>query len=140
MKASGYCSIRGSSRPACRWIPIAHLRAMTQRSRMSLVHCSRSTNIYWEQGILDVLFEYSIQSDRSLFSIHAAFDRFSQHTVTALRFMPPGGTIRALELRGDEGLVRLLTRDGARPQRVSSTLASITFSTARIICCSCSAS
>ena len=66
-----------------------------------------ATNIYWEQGILDVLFEYSIQSDRSLFSIHAAFDRFSQHTVTALRFMPPGGTIRALELRGDEGLVRL---------------------------------
>ncbi len=65
------------------------------------------TNIYWEQGILDVLFEYSIQSDRSLFSIHAAFDRFSQHTVTVLRFMPPGGALRAFELQGDEGLVHL---------------------------------
>jgi hypothetical protein len=66
-----------------------------------------NTSIYWEQGILDVLFEYPIQSDRSPFSIHAAFDRFSQHTVTALRFLPPGGTVRAFELQGDAGLVRL---------------------------------
>jgi hypothetical protein len=65
------------------------------------------TNIYWEQGILDVLFDYPIQSDRSLFSIHAAFDRFAQHTVTALRVLPPGGTVRAFELAGDAGLVRL---------------------------------
>ena len=35
--------------------------------------------LYWEQGILDVLFEYPIQSDRSYFSIHAAFDRLAQH-------------------------------------------------------------
>lgn len=65
------------------------------------------TNIYWEQGILDVLFEYRIESDRSLFSIHAAFDRFAQHEVTALRFLPPGGAIRAFELLGDAGLIRL---------------------------------
>jgi hypothetical protein len=66
-----------------------------------------ATNIFWEQGLLDVLFEYNIESDRSLFSIHAAFDKFSLHTVTALRFFQPGGTLRAFELRGDEGLVRL---------------------------------
>lgn len=65
------------------------------------------TNIYWEQGILDVLFDYPIQSDRSLFSIHAAFDRFAQHEVTALQFLPPGGAVRAFELLGDAGLVRL---------------------------------
>ena len=65
------------------------------------------TNIYWEQGILDVLFDYPIESDHSLFSIHAAFDRFAQHEVTALRFLPPGGAVRAFELLGDAGLVRL---------------------------------
>ena len=65
------------------------------------------TTIFWEQGILDVLFEYPIQSDRSNFSIHAAFDRLALSVITALRFMPPGGVVRAYELPGDAGLVRL---------------------------------
>lgn len=65
------------------------------------------TTIFWEQGILDVLFEYPIQSDRSYFSIHAAFDRLALTVITALRFMPPGGIVRAYELEGDAGLVRL---------------------------------
>lgn len=66
-----------------------------------------TTNLYWEQGILDVLIEYPIRSDGSLFSIHASFDKFSLHTITALRFMPPGGAVRAFELQGDAGLIRL---------------------------------
>ena len=66
-----------------------------------------NTTVFWEQGLLDVLFEYPIQSDRSRFSIHAAFDRLALRVVTALRFMPPGGIIRAYELEGDAGLVRL---------------------------------
>jgi len=66
-----------------------------------------STTIYWEQGLLDVLFEYPIQSDRSDFSIHAAFDRYGLKVVTGLQFMPPGGAARAFELEGDAGLVRL---------------------------------
>src|SRR5436190_4050870 len=65
------------------------------------------TTIYWEQGILDVLLEYPIQSDASKFSIHAAFDRFGLKVVTALQFMPPSGVIRAYALDGDPGLVRL---------------------------------
>jgi hypothetical protein len=65
------------------------------------------TTIFWEQGILDVLVEYPIQSDRSYFSIHAAFDRFSLRTITALQFLPPGGAVRAYALEGDAGLVRL---------------------------------
>jgi hypothetical protein len=65
------------------------------------------TTIFWEQGILDVLFEYPIQSDRSYFSIHAAFDRLALSVITALRFLPPGGVVRAYELPGDAGLVRL---------------------------------
>ena len=63
--------------------------------------------LYWEQGILDVLFEYPIQSDRSYFSIHAAFDRLAQHEVTTVQFIPPSGPSRAYELPGDAGLVRL---------------------------------
>ena len=65
------------------------------------------TSIYWEQGILDVLLEYPIQSDRSYFSIHAAFDRLALTVITALRFLPPDGAERAYELEGDAGLVRL---------------------------------
>ena len=65
------------------------------------------TTIFWEQGLLDVLFEYPIGSDRSAFSIHARFDRLALKVVTALHFMPPGGVVRAYELPGDAGLVRL---------------------------------
>jgi len=68
---------------------------------------SNDTTIFWEQGLLDVLFEYPIQSDRSEFAIHAAFDRLALSVITALRFLPPGGIVRAYELAGDAGLVRL---------------------------------
>jgi hypothetical protein len=63
-------------------------------------------SIFWEQGLLDVLFEYPIRSDQSHFSIHMAFDRLGIRVVTALRFMPPG-VVRAYELEGDAGLVPL---------------------------------
>ena len=66
-----------------------------------------STTIYWEQGLLDALLEYPIQSDRSAFSIHAAFDRYGLRVVTGLQFMPPSGASRAFELEGDAGVVRL---------------------------------
>jgi len=64
-------------------------------------------SIFWEQGLLDVLFEYPIRSDQSHFSIHMAFDRLGIRVVTAVRFMPPGGVVRAYELEGDAGLVPL---------------------------------
>ena len=63
--------------------------------------------LYWEQGILDVLFEYPIRSERSYFSMHAAFDRLAQHEVTTVQFLAPGGVSRAYELEGDAGLVPL---------------------------------
>jgi hypothetical protein len=68
---------------------------------------TNDTSIFWEQGILDVLFEYPIQSDRSHFAIHMAFDRLGISVVTALRFLPPGGVVRPYELEGDAGLVPL---------------------------------
>jgi len=66
-----------------------------------------STDIVWQQAMLDVLFEYPISSDRSLFSIRPALAHLGLHTTTVLRFLPPGGAERAFEYIGDPGLVRL---------------------------------
>jgi hypothetical protein len=63
--------------------------------------------IFWDQLMLDVLFEYPIQSEQSRFSIHPALDRLANRVVIALRFLPPGGAVRAFEFLGDPGLVRL---------------------------------
>lgn len=65
------------------------------------------TNMFWEQGKLDVLFEYSIQSEESYISMHAAFDRLAQHEITTVQYLQPDGVSRAFELQGDAGLVRL---------------------------------
>ena len=65
------------------------------------------TNVYWNQTMLDVWFEYRIRSDRSDFSIHPGLDRLGMRVVTVLRFLPPGGAVRAFGFAGDPGLVRL---------------------------------
>ncbi|HEV3197540.1 MAG TPA: HupE/UreJ family protein [Bryobacteraceae bacterium] len=66
-----------------------------------------NTNVVWNQTFLDVWFQYPIHSDRSLFSIHPELARLGQRVVTVLRFLPPGGAVRAFEFTGDPGLVRL---------------------------------
>ena len=66
-----------------------------------------NTGIMWDQGKLDVLFEYPIQSDQSNFAIHAAFDRLALHETTVLQFISPNGVIRAYDLAGDAGLVSM---------------------------------
>jgi hypothetical protein len=63
--------------------------------------------LYWEQGLLDALLEYPIASDRGAFSIHPRLERLGARTTVALRFLPPGGAVRAFEFHGDPGLVRL---------------------------------
>ena len=65
------------------------------------------TNVVWNQTLLDVWFDYPIRSDRSAFSIHPELGRLGLRVVTALRFLPPGGAVRAFEFTGDPGLVRL---------------------------------
>jgi hypothetical protein len=65
------------------------------------------TAVYWNQSLLDVLFEYPIRSEQSQFSIHPAFERLGVRVVTVLRVLLPGGTIRAFEFSGDPGVVRL---------------------------------
>jgi len=68
---------------------------------------TNSTDDVWDQLMLDVRFEYPIQSDASRFSIHPALDRLGGRVVIALRFLPPGGAVRAFEFLGDPGLVHL---------------------------------
>ena len=66
-----------------------------------------NTDVVWSQTLFDVLFEYRIASDRSRFSIHPGLARLGLRVVTVLRFLPPGGAVRAFEFTGDPGLVRL---------------------------------
>jgi len=65
------------------------------------------TDLYWSQALLDVLFAYPIRSDRSEFSLDPSLARLGLRVVTVLRFLPPGGAVRAFEYVGDPGLVRL---------------------------------
>jgi hypothetical protein len=67
----------------------------------------QETELYWEQGLLDVLMEYSIESDQSKFSVRPGVERLGQRVITVLRFIPPGGAVRAFEFSGNPGLVRL---------------------------------
>lgn len=68
---------------------------------------ANDTEVFWNQALLDVLFEYPIQSQGSLFSIRPAFSRLGIRVVTVLRFQPGAGVVRAFEFEGDPGLVRL---------------------------------
>jgi len=63
--------------------------------------------LFWNQGLLDALFEYPIHAEGSDFSIHPRLARLGLQVLTALRFLPPGGATRAFEFHGDPGLVRL---------------------------------
>ena len=77
------------------------------RAHVSGPQLTDGLDLIWNQQFLDVLFEYSIQSDRSEFAIHARVDQFGRNVSTALRFMPPGSETRAFEFHGDPGLLRL---------------------------------
>ncbi len=63
--------------------------------------------VYWNQAMLDALYEYRIHSERSSFAIRPELARLGLRVVTVLRFLPAGGGIRAFEFVGDPGIVRL---------------------------------
>ena len=66
-----------------------------------------NTSVFWVQLMFDTLLEYPIESDRSEFSIRPGLERLAARVTTVLRFLPPGGAVRAFEFRGDPGLVHL---------------------------------
>ena len=66
-----------------------------------------STQVAWDQVMLDAWLEYPIHSERSEFSIRPHVDTLGVRVITVLRFVPQDGAIRAFEFEGDEGLIRL---------------------------------
>jgi len=66
-------------------------------------------DVYWNQMMLDALFEYPIRSDQSKFSIHPGLARLGLRVITVLRFSPASRdhAVRAFEFVGDPGVVRL---------------------------------
>jgi hypothetical protein len=79
----------------------------TARAHVAGPRLADDVDLYWSQQLLDVLLDYPIRSEGSAFAVHPRVDRFGQRVTTALRFLPPGGNVRAFELHGDPGLVRL---------------------------------
>ena len=67
----------------------------------------QSTEIVWDQGMLDVMFEYPITSDQSDFAIRPGLTRLGLQVNIVLRFLQPGQPERAFDLHADTGIVHL---------------------------------
>ena len=67
----------------------------------------QSAEIYWDQGMLDVLFEYPIQSDQSDFAIRPGLTRLGIRVNVGLRFLQPGKPERVFDVHADTGIVHL---------------------------------
>jgi hypothetical protein len=65
------------------------------------------TNLFWEQGVLDVLFEYPIESDGSRFAIQPGFTRLGLQVNVGLRFLAPDKPERVFDVHADVGVVEL---------------------------------
>ena len=67
----------------------------------------QSTEIVWDQAMLDVLFEYPITSDQADFAIHPGLTRLGLKVNIVLRFEQPGQPERAFDVHADTGIVHL---------------------------------
>ena len=67
----------------------------------------QSTEITWDQGMLDVLFEVPIASDQSDFAIRPGLTRLGLRVNIGLRFLQPGKPERVLDVHADTGVVHL---------------------------------
>ena len=68
---------------------------------------SADTELFWTQALLDILIEVPISSADSAFAIEPELAQLGLRTVTVLKFLPPGGAVRAFEFSGNPGLVQL---------------------------------
>ncbi|HBW83812.1 MAG: hypothetical protein CMD92_10060 [Gammaproteobacteria bacterium] len=64
-------------------------------------------NLFWRQGVLDILVTYPIDSDNSQFSVNPELGTLSEETTTVLRFLVPTGAERVFNYTGNPGLVEL---------------------------------
>ena len=66
-----------------------------------------SVDLFWRQGVLDILVTYPIQSEQSDFSVDPQLATLSDQTTTVLRFLVPNGAERVFNYLGNPGLVEL---------------------------------
>lgn len=66
-----------------------------------------SVNLYWRQGVLDVMVTYAIEDESSNFSVDPLLGTLANETTTVLRFMVPSGAERIFNYVGNPGLVEL---------------------------------
>ena len=66
-----------------------------------------AVDLPWQQALLDILLEYSIDSDSSRFTIDPAFAHLGGRTTTVLHVISLAGTERVLQFQGNPGRVRL---------------------------------
>ena len=64
-------------------------------------------NLFWRQGVLDILVTYPIDSESSQFSVNPELGTLSEETTTVLRFLVPTGAERVFNYLGNPGLVEL---------------------------------
>ncbi|HJZ95630.1 MAG TPA: HupE/UreJ family protein, partial [Candidatus Solibacter sp.] len=76
-------------------------------ARLKGPRIDNSVDVAWNQTSLDAWFEYPIRAEQSRFSIHSELARLGVRVVTVLRFVTPGGAVRAFEFTGDAGTVPL---------------------------------
>lgn len=65
------------------------------------------TNVFWNQGFVDVHLEYPIHSDDSGFSLNMRLSGFGKIIKLRLQFIPPEGKTRIYELAGGFGRLAL---------------------------------
>ena len=66
-----------------------------------------STEIVWQQLMLDTVLEFPIRSDQSEFSVRPGTYRLGLRVLTVMRFMLADGAVRPFEFLGDPGVVRM---------------------------------
>jgi hypothetical protein len=76
-------------------------------SLMTGARLGNDTQIYWEQGMLDVAFGYPIASDQSDFAIRPGLSRLGLQVNVVLRFQQPGQPERAFDVHAETGIVHL---------------------------------
>ena len=74
---------------------------------IALPRLEDSVNMYWRQGLLDVLISFDINSADSRFSVDPRFGGLGVETNTVIRYVMPNGAERPFTFIGNPGLVSL---------------------------------
>ena len=76
-------------------------------ANFSAPRLKNSTELYWSQGLMDVILEYPIASPSSQFAIRPRLERLGIKVNAVIRFIDLKNETRAFDLHGDPGVVQL---------------------------------